>query len=246
MPQSSRFPRSARVVAAALACATAITLAGCSAQAPGDPAPKELSATAPTAVSPMPTEPATTPSGDGARPSWATEPLDIGTEVGETATADWSVRVYEVGVAVTETDGTWAMPDSNEPVMPAGTSMAIYNVVLTNTSSETQLLDGAGAAMVEHFGVADYQRVLGTNEDALYEAVGLTRLSYDIEISESLPKYGDERGFPVAPGESFGIAISTWAEPGDVKVSTTVNTMDEQGKRIPDAGGIFDVEFVRE
>lgn len=242
---------SARILAVATVMIGGLALAGCSAAAPTDPdpgvtrTPPAPSASEETA---RPSPPAGSGSGSadaGPRPEWAVNPLDIGTFVGEAAAGDWRVQAYNVGTARTATDGTWAMPESNEPVMPAGTELTMYNLVITNTGGRTELLDGTEVAMSEHQGVPDYAAVLGTNEDEPFAELGLSRNAYDTATYDALPKYGDERGFAVGPGESFAAATSTWTDPGAVRLMVTVNVMDEQGKRLVERGAAINLDIVQ-
>lgn len=236
----------AALSAVALACALALT--ACSSgtdattkpeSAPSSSAPKTSETPA---AEPETPETSEAPASDaGARPAWAKNPIDVGTEVGEGSSDAWSVKVFRVGNGATETDGTWAMPETNDPVMPTGTEMTVYNFVITNTSDATLVLDGTESPMIKHLGVKDYMAVLGSREDGIFEGLGLSRTAYDIANLDQLPKYGDERGYPVAPGESFGATLSTWATPGDLKASVTLNVMDDAGKRLVDQTAIIDI-----
>ena len=234
----------AALSAVALACALALT--ACS-SAPETPAPETSSAPSSSAPekSEAPaeeTESPEAPAADaGARPAWAKNPIDVGESVGTGSSDTWSVEIFRVGNAKTETDGTWAMPDTKAPVMPTGSEMTVYNFVITNTSDKTLVLDGTEAAMIKHGGVEDYKAVLGSREDGIFEGLGLSRTAYDVANLDQLPKYGDERGYPVAPGESFGATLSTWATPGDLTASVTLNVMDDAGKRLVDQTAIIDV-----
>lgn len=233
--------RSVSVTAALLG---ALAIAGCSSAPAADPAPT----TSETPSSPAPEVTATkTPAAEsGNRASWAANPLDLGTLVGEGSEGSWQVQVFRVGNGTTTTDGIWVLPESGDPVMPAGSTMTVYNVVVMNTGDTVQRLSGTEGIMVEHAGVEDYAAVLGSNEDALFTEQGLSRLAYDLDALDTLPVYGEEKAYELAPGEAFGAAISTWADPGALKVSATLNVMDEQGKRLVDQAAIIDVAVTQE
>lgn len=232
-----------RTVSIAAAMIGAFSLAGCSTPPPADSAPKATQA--PTTAPKETAAAKTAPTEAGNRPAWAVNPLDVGTLVGEGGAGDWQVQVYEVGDAVTATDGIWAMPETNEPVMPAGTEMTLYNFVITNTGDTVQRLSGTEATMIQHDGVEDYAAVLRSSEDELFTQLGLSRNAYDLAALDSLPVYGDEKAYEVAPGESFAVAESTWAVPGTLQTSVSLNVMDEQGKRLVDKGAIIDIEITQ-
>lgn len=218
--------------AAAAALLPLLLLTGCSQPAPeASPEPKQETSAKPKAEEPKSAE-------TGARPEWAVNPLDEGELVGETQGTSWDIQVYRLGNATTTSDGTWAMPDSNEPVMPTGTEMTVYNVVFTNTSERDILLEEGMSVSLNHQGVEDYKAVLSSGDDPVYDAYGLSKYAYDFMKIDEVTKYGDNRGYIVKPGESFGIGTNTWAVPGEIKVDAYANVMDESGKRLPDASEI--------
>lgn len=128
------------------------------------------------------------------------------------------MQVFRVGNATTSTDGLWAMPDTQEPVMPTGTEMTVYNVVFTNTSSSDILIEEGASVSLIHQGVEDYNMTLSSHDPEMFEPFGLTDRIYDIAKLDEIPKYGHERGFVVKLGESFAVASNTWAVPGDIEV----------------------------
>ena len=205
-------------------------LTGCSQAAPAAPEKPKAQTEAPA--------PETKPAATGNRPAWAVNPLDLGEKVGETQGESCGVQVFRVGNATTSTDGLWAMPDTQEPVMPTGTEMTVYNVVFTNTSSSDILIEEGASVSLIHQGVEDYKMTLSSHDPEMFEPLGLTDRIYDIAKLDEIPKYGDERGFVVKPGESFAVASNTWAVPCDIEVEAYVNVMDENGKRLVDKSEI--------
>lgn len=134
----------------------ALLLTGCSQAAPAAPEKPKAQTEAPA--------PETKPAATGDRPAWAVNPLDLGEKVGETQGESWGVQVFRVGNATTSTDGLWAMPDTQEPVMPTGTEMTVYNVVFTNTSSSDILIEEGASVSLIHRGPARRHRGLGPHQ----------------------------------------------------------------------------------
>lgn len=143
------------------------------------------------------------------------------------------MQVFRVGNAKTSSDGIWAMPDTKELIMPKGTEMTFYNLVYTNTSDRRIVLDESlGTVIVKHGGVEDYKEVLSSHDEDVFEGLGISERAFDLAKLDEMQKYGDERGYPVDPGQSFAIAASTWAVPGELTFEVYFNIMDEQGNRL--------------
>lgn len=222
-----------------------LLLAGCSQAAPEAPAEtkQEAPAKAETPAAPEEKAPASTEAGD--RPDWAVNPIDVGELVGETKGTGWDIKVYRLGNATTTSDGTWAMPDTKAPVMPAGTEMTVYNVVFTNISDADVLLEEGMSVTLNHTGVEDYKAVLSSSDDPVYEQYGVKKYAYDFMKIDEVTKYGDNRGYIVVPGQSFAIGSNTWAVPGEIKVEAYANVMDESGKRLPEASEIVSLNITQ-
>lgn len=223
-----------------MALCSALILSGCSPTVPDAPkvpkAPKAEVAEAP----PAEDAPASVAIGD--RPGWAVNPVDIGAQVGEYQGGSWNVQIYRVGTAMTTTDGIWEMPVTSDPVIPADTAMAVYNVVFTNTSEEELLLDQAATAAgitLIHHGVEEFKAPLLSYDPEMTIPFGLSDLPYDPLELDTAPRFDDRPGLPVAPGESFAIAVNTWVVAGEISVDAFVNVMNERGKPLPEASELL-------
>lgn len=212
--------------AATAAILPVLLLTGCSQANPTAPEKPTAQAEAP---APDPKQVA-----NGNVEDWAVNPIDLGEKVGEAQGESWSVQVFRVGNATTSTDGLWAMPDTQEPAMPAGTEMTVYNVVFTNISSSDILIDEGASANLFHQGVEHYKMALESRDPEMFEALGLSYLIYDIAKLDYDPKFDDRRGFVIKPGESFAVASNTWAVPGDIEVKADIYMLDVNGKRLVD------------
>lgn len=190
-------------------------------------------------------EPEAKPASTGDRAEWAINPVDLGEKVGEAQGNSWSIQVFRVDNATTSTDGLWAMPETNEPVMPTGTEMTVYNVVFTSTSAEDILIETGASVSLIHQGVEDYKATLSSHDPEMFDAFGLADRIFDIATLDQITKYGDERGLIVKPGESFAVPSNTWAVPGEVKVDAYVNAMDESGKRLVDESEIISLTITQ-
>lgn len=209
---------------------TAFLLVGCGQAAPDEPkapaAPKAQTIEEPQPEAPQPVE-------IGDRPDWAINPVDIGKLAGEQQGEVWNVQIFRLGTATTTSDGIWEMPGTNEPVIPMGTVMAVYNVVFTNTSDNELILDEAATiagVTLFHRGVEQFKASLLSYDPEIAEAFGVSEVPYNTEWLELAPKFDDRPGLLVAPGESFAVAVNTWATAGEIEVAAFVNVMNDNGK----------------
>lgn len=223
-----------------LAAALSLVVAGlgaCSGAEPTAP-PKEDPAivepegkTPPVAEDPV-EEPAEEPVavGDGTAASWAHPVTAEGELLTTVSGTGFTVDVYQVGVTQATRTGLFVNPETNEPIIPAGSDIVFVNYVVTNTGSEPLSL---GSTLIQVEGTYDdwpYIQGMDTVTDfALFEQMG-------VNTSAARPDaYADPYVLVFEPGTSYSVGANFAHQPASpITFTATFVPVDSNGDLLHD------------
>jgi hypothetical protein len=151
----------------------------------------------------------------------------VGKKIGSFKTASWSVDVYQVGTAKTESDSMFVDPKTNKNILPKGSEVVFVNFVVTNTSS---------AAIPLSISLADPQLTAADWRYITSQPGAAHSSEYDaMKVSDDGYTVGSSAPFVVEPGQMFAQATSIKYVPGQkAEAAVGLIPVDSAGKLLHD------------
>ncbi|WP_163543594.1 hypothetical protein [Occultella kanbiaonis] len=174
-----------------LAAAAALTLAGCGGGAGAD------------------VEIGTEPPASFTQPSWALPIAPVGTWLTSLQNESVRVDVYQVAIAQSPEDSSWA--DGDTPLFVAGDPVVTLQYILTNVGETDVMLQSGEAQTRFNYAGSDLVSIPAEHHlSDLVESQGVSTASIDHSIEPSSP----EHEMPLAAGESSSWATAYWYDTG--------------------------------